>query len=129
MKSVWTWALVIGMMSPGGLLAADGCREESVVTQGQTVTFQGEVLAMFCYLVHEGKGQLHRECTRTSLENGGAAGLLTPSGSVYLLLEDPATKGAYRAIRKMGAEQATVTGKLYQRGEILALVVNKIAKG
>ncbi|MBI4396585.1 MAG: hypothetical protein HY548_05785 [Elusimicrobia bacterium] len=124
------WMLIAGVLARGPVLLADDvCQDTSAVfQQGQAVAMQGEILDMTCYLSHEGMGEAHRTCAKACLSEGGPIGLLAEDGSVYLLLKDHSNSDAYAVVQNMGAEQAKVTGKLFARGSMQAIVINKVKK-
>lgn len=90
---------------------------------GESLTVQGEVLDMACYMAHEGKGAKHAKCAQKCIDGGAPAGLLTDDGKVYLLVEDHNNTQPYESVKKMAAQRVKVTGKAYDRGGVQGLVV------
>lgn len=97
--------------------------KEEKEMEGSPVTVQGEILDMHCYMGHGAKGPKHKECARKCLNEGAPAGLLGNDGKVYLLVEDHDKSKPYQELRKKGAEEVTVKGKLFNRGGVQAIVV------
>lgn len=119
-------AVVLLSLSGIPVFAIDACQEPPELKQGQAVTLQGEVLDLACYMAHEGRGPEHQTCAQTCLQGGGTAGLLTTDGKVYLLLEDHVEKSPYSQLRSLGARQVKVTGKLFERGKLQAVVLKTV---
>ena len=92
-------------------------------------TLQGELLDMNCYMAHEGKGEKHKKCADACISEGAPMGLLTQDGKVYLLVADHALKDAYEGLKERAAEQVKVTGEVYERGGVQALLVKSVEGG
>lgn len=95
---------------------------------GKFVTKSGEVVDMHCYMSHEGKGKKHAKCAEQCVLNGAPMGLLTDDGTVYLLAEDHSKKKAYNQVKELAAKRAQITGKMFTRGGLTAIVVHKVKK-
>ncbi|NNN04564.1 MAG: hypothetical protein HKL90_01550 [Elusimicrobia bacterium] len=96
---------------------------------GKEVTVKGELLDMFCYMPHEGKGKKHVECARMCIKNGAPLGILTQDGKVYLLIEDHSSAKArkpYEQAREMVGDTMTVKGDAYERGGVQAIAVESV---
>ena len=59
---------------------------------------------------------------------GAPVGLLTAEGEVYLLVGDHANEKPYKAAQQLAGERARVTGTVYKRGGVQAIVVSKTEK-
>lgn len=95
----------------------------------ETVTLQGEILDLSCYLGHGGAGKEHRKCARACLiEKKVAAGLLAADGTVTLLVSDHHHEKAFAGIGQLAAEKAKVTGVLVKKGGLSALLVHSVEK-
>ena len=91
------------------------------------MTLKGEVIDMGCYLGHNSKGASHIKCAQMCAKMGMPIGLLTDSGTLYLLTmahDDPAPFNAAKA--KVGTT-ITITGDVHENSGIKALEVKKIA--
>lgn len=139
-KGVWMSAGLLALtlaLAPAVIRAAGG-HDHGKMThkmekgkqrkQGKSVTLQGEIIDMACYMAHEGKGKKHRKCAKTCVLGGVPAGLLTADGSVYLLLENHGNKIPYKQAAELAGRKAEITGKKYVRGGLPAIVVEKVKK-
>lgn len=95
---------------------------------GETMTVQGEIVDMACYMSHDGKGEKHKKCAEMCIKGGSPIGLLTENGKVYLLVEDHANQQPYLSLRELAAEQARTTGAYRNKGGVQAIVVAKSEK-
>ncbi len=98
---------------------------------GKAVTVSGELVDMACYMAHEGKGSKHAKCAKMCVLGGAPLGLLAKDGTVYLLVENHSSakaKGPYVEAKNMVAANAKITGVLYDRGGLKAIVVSKAEK-
>ena len=133
-KKVWLWLLAASLAGSGILLMADeGHKQGSQQTaqesvEGKAMTVWGEVLDMACYMAHEGKGPKHKKCAKACILGGAPMGLLTSDGRVMLLVEDHDKKNIYESLKEWAADKVKVSGNLYQRGGLRALVVLKAEK-
>ncbi len=94
-------------------------------------TMKGEILDMACYMGHGAKGPKHAGCAKGCVAAGAPMGLLSESGTVYLLVEnhaDKKAKKAYNAAKDLAGSKASVTGSVVTRGGIQAIVVNSVSK-
>lgn len=74
---------------------------------GKPVTVTGEVIDMSCYLQLGKHGEKHVSCGKKCLAAGQPIGLLTKTGTVYLLMEeehDPRRDGQTTAFRKAATD-------------------------
>ena len=101
---------------------------EKAQAKGGVQMQSGEVLDMACYMAHEGKGAKHKTCAQKCIDGGAPAGLLTKEGKVYLLVEDHNSPQPYAEVKKWAAEQVKISGEVFQRGGVQAIVVHSAEK-
>ena len=87
--------------------------------------FQGEVVALGCYLRQGAKGEVHRPCAEACLKRGMPAGLLR-EGQVLLLL--PGAPGEGPDLSVFAAQACEVHGKLLHRAGMWAVEVASISR-
>jgi hypothetical protein len=96
---------------------------------GHTVTLTGEILDLSCYLQLGKHGDKHSSCGKKCIANGEPIGLVTKSGSVYLLMaeeHDPRRDGQVGFRKAAGdnfAKVMTVTGTQTTVGGVKAVYV------
>lgn len=130
--SVTAFAAVLGLVLGGSVRAHEGHHVTGESKGGKEVSMKGEIVDLACYSAHEGKGPKHAECAKECVLGGAPIGLLAENGSVYLLLENHATpkdKKPYAEARTKVAETVTISGDLYKRGGLPAIVVESVTAG
>ena len=92
---------------------------------GDSVSLEGEVVDLACYLPRgeKGRGEDHRECAQMCAEGGAPLGLLGPGGELVLLVEDHAKPAAYAKVKELAGREASIKGERFARGGIAAVVV------
>jgi hypothetical protein len=90
----------------------------------QTIT--GEVVDMGCYLSKGERGASHKGCAQMCINNGMPMGLLTNEGKLYLLTLSHDNADPYNAVKKMAAEQVSITGPVSDRDGIMSLTVQEV---
>ena len=128
--SLRQWVTVVILITSLGASgrAMDACTEDPGIQQGRTVTMDGEVVDVACYLAHGGKGEEHLHCTQSCLSAGGAAGLLAADGSLYLLLPEPGNAKSSDEVRALAARQVKATGRYFQKGNVQAILLTRLEK-
>lgn len=129
-KLFWLSAAVLAL-SPLGIMAHDHAKGEhkhEAAAKGGTMTVEGDILDLACYLGHDGKGEKHAKCARECVLGGAPAGIVDPSGKMYLLVEDHSNRKPYGEMKKLAGERAKVTGRLVERNGLSALVVSEAKK-
>mgnify|MGYP005845820393 CR=1 FL=1 len=91
--------------------------------ESKTVTIQGEVVNLSCYLSH---GEKHAKCAIACIKKGLPMGILTDDGKLFVVLEDHAKADAYQQLKKSAAKKVTVTGIVYARGGVTGIAVQKV---
>ncbi len=93
---------------------------------GDEVNLSGEVLDLSCFMASGAKGEGHKQCAASCINNGMPIGLLAADGKVYLLVEDHKNKDPYQKLKEHAAEQVAVTGKYFERNGMPAIVIGKV---
>lgn len=102
----------------------------------KTITVQGEIMDMGCYISRGLRGDLHRECALKCLMSGIPMGLMTKDSTIYLLTQyhDRAMEpraypppDPFGVCKANAANQMILTGYLWERDGIKELEV-KAAK-
>ena len=100
--------------------------QEMKTEQGKSMTFQGELVDMACYVGHEAKGAKHKSCALSCIKDGAPMGILTADQKLVLLVEDHESKQPYVALKEKAGDQVKVTGTYFERGGLPALVVASV---
>jgi len=88
-----------------------------------SMTVQGEILDMACYMAHEAKGPDHAGCAKKCAEGGQPIGLLTEDGTVYLLYANHKDGSAFETAKKHAGQSVEITGGAADRAGIKGLEV------
>jgi hypothetical protein len=75
--------------TPTTLEAAATDANKQVLAEAKPLTVTGEVVDVSCYTQLGKRGEGHKACGAKCVANGSPAGLLTPDGTLYLLMPEP----------------------------------------
>ncbi len=89
-------------------------------------TITGEVVDTGCYLGHAARGAKHVECATKCINQGMPMGLLTSSGTLYLLTLNHDNADPYNDLKMMAGKTVSVTGTVMTRGGMKAIDVSAI---
>lgn len=95
---------------------------------GKAETISGELLDMACYMMHEGKGKKHAKCAGACVRGGAPLGVLTQDGKVYLVVGDHDDQKPFVEAKALAGFNAKITGTVFTRGGLTAIVVKKAEK-
>ena len=119
---LFAWTELVWLAPP-----AHAARNQlETVGVGRTVTLDGQIVDVACYIGFERKAVKHEKCTKSCLLDGSPIGLVTSEGTLYLLLEDPADRQDYQLVKKAPVERVRISGKTFTKGGIQALVVSRV---
>ena len=91
------------------------------------VPVTGEIVDLSCYLGHGAKGAAHKECAAQCIANGGPMGLLTPSGTLYVLTMNHEKPDAFNQAKKLAGGNAKITGPTSMKHGVHALQIDGVA--
>ncbi len=93
--------------------------------KGKTMTFEGQVVGLNCYLSNGAHGTSAKACQTACVKNGDPVGILTKSGHVYL-----ATVGRARPANSLllpyMEKEVKVTGVVYGKNGMWLVNVAKV---
>ncbi|HTM57936.1 MAG TPA: hypothetical protein VL123_05915 [Candidatus Udaeobacter sp.] len=90
----------------------------------QSVT--GEVVDTGCYMAHEAKGEKHVDCATKCINNGMPMGLLTSSGTLYLVTLDHENPDPYKKLKGMAGKTVTVSGTMMERSGMKGIEATEV---
>ncbi|MBI5246363.1 MAG: hypothetical protein HY923_04230 [Elusimicrobia bacterium] len=123
MRQLTIVALVAAAVA-GSAWAAESHMDHS----GKAETISGEMLDMACYMMHEGKGAKHAKCAGACVTGGAPLGVLTKEGKVYLVVGNHEDMKPFAAAKALAGGNAKITGTVFTRGGLTAVVVSKAEK-
>lgn len=92
-----------------------------------SMTVQGEVLDMSCYMKDGSTGMAHQSCAQGCLNKGLPAGILSKNdGQVYLLIEDHKKADAYKTVLEHAAQNVEITGTVISKNGVQSLLVEDV---
>ncbi|MBI3928949.1 MAG: hypothetical protein HY319_25630 [Armatimonadetes bacterium] len=96
--------------------------------ESKSVTVQGEVLDLACYLGEGAQGAEHAECAVKCLKAGQPMGLKASDGKVYLLVSSHEDDKPFKQAMDLGGQQVSVTGSLFEKDGMKAIEVASVKK-
>jgi len=101
--------------------------------KGKDITVVGEVVDIQCYVsgaTGPGKGAEHKECAISCAKGGIPLGILEDNtNTLYVAGQTKsAMKGANEMLLPFVAEKVKVTGRVFEKGGVKLLLINKISK-
>lgn len=126
--AVGAWNAAWAQHDHSGHSAQPGHTESQAMQpdKGKSMSLQGELVDMACYVAHEGKGAKHKSCALACIKDGAPMGILTAKDELVLLVEDHDAKKPYLSLKEKAGEQVQVTGTFFERGGLPALVVKSV---
>ncbi len=119
--------LMLALASVAALAATPATTKASAkTTEAKTMTIQGEVVDMGCYLSQGAKGEQHKGCASMCINSGMPMGLLTNDGKLYLLTVNHDNADPYNSAKKLADEQVSVTGLVSERNGVKSISVNEV---
>jgi len=91
-----------------------------------TVTVQGEILDLACYVAHQAKGPDHAGCAKTCVKGGQPMGLLAADGTVYLLYANHKDGSAFEAAKEYAGQKVEINGVAANQAGIKGIEVNGV---
>lgn len=102
-------------------LLAESSRADDVLS--------GELVSLTCVLAHRHHGPDHRACAQESVSEGSPMGVLSSDGQLYAVLETHEHRAAYEELKRRLSEKVRVTGEVYSRAGLQAVVVHETSAG
>ncbi len=91
------------------------------------VSVKGEVVDVSCYLAHGAKGEGHKSCAEACAKAGGALGILTANGKLYVsLMPDNHSAGPNALLMDHIAQKVDAKGILRERSGVNGIVISSV---
>ncbi len=104
------------LLAVGAVRAAEEHQHNAAGKEQESITVQGEVLDMACYLDHGAQGENHASCAKMCIESGLPVGIKDKEGKVYLVIGEH--KPLNKELAPLAAKTITIRGKLVTRDGI-----------
>lgn len=97
-------------------------------------TIVGEVVDTTCYLIHEGRGESHRECAVTCVKAGSPAAILDEKTKKLVFALAPISQHHHHKTRPdekllpFVGERVKVRGAVFNRAGVKAIVLDSVEK-
>lgn len=92
----------------------------------ESVTVQGEVVDLACYMAMGKKGPEHKSCALLCAKNGVPLGILTDSGELFLLIDNHDNNEPYEATKKLAGSHAAITGQRFVKQGMASIMVTAV---
>ncbi len=121
------WAVVAFVVFTLLVVAITQAQDKAMKGTGET-TLTGEVVDVSCYLGHGAKGEGHKACAVSCAKAGGALGILTSKGMLYVsLMPDDHKGGPNEKLMAFIAQNVKVEGTVKSGGGVNGIVVKSVA--
>ncbi len=93
----------------------------------KTVSITGEIVDLGCYLGHGAKGEQHKECATKCIAGGMPMGILTKTGTLYLLTMNHDDAAPFNQCKDWAGSEVKVTGTSMVKNGMKAIEVTASA--
>ncbi len=125
MKKLLTFLMVIAFVfAPLAVFAG-----EKPDAEAASVSVEGEILDLGCYLGQGAKGAEHAGCAKRCVKGGQPMGLLAKDGTVYLLLANHKDAAPFEAAKDHAGETVTIKGKAADQEGMKGIEVHSVKAG
>jgi hypothetical protein len=94
--------------------------------KGETITVKGEIVDLWCFLDHGGRGPDHKDCAVACAKAGNPVGIATDKDEVYLLMGGEKHQPGRDVVIEKMAQTVTVTGTLVKKGGLQAIYIKEL---
>ncbi len=116
-------ALLLAIAIPLSLNAAPKPHKKAA----KEVTMTGEVVDVSCYLAQGAKGEDHADCATACAKAGGALGILTKAGKLYVsVLPDDHKSGPNALLMDHIAHTVSVKGYVRSKGGVNGIMITSV---
>ena len=122
-RASWFVALLLLVFT-----VALAAQEKEKKKSEKEVTLKGEVVDVACYINHGAKGEKHAECAEACAKAGGALGILTADGKLYVsLIPDNHESGPNASLMDHIAHQVEAKGFVRSKGGVQGIMITSVA--
>ena len=101
--------------------------EKKMTSKEKETTIVGEVVDVACYLHKGAKGDAHKGCAEGCASAGGALGILTEKGKLYIsILPDDHKNGPNAILMDHVAQNVKATGMVRSKSGIDGIMITKV---
>ena len=121
MKQRFMFLVVLMLAVSTSLWAADKMKKE------KEVSLKGEVVDVACYIAQGARGDKHKDCAEACAKAGGALGILTKEGKLYVsLLPDDHAAGPNAMLMDYIAQDVVAKGFVRSKGGVNAIMIKSV---
>lgn len=111
------------------LIVAAGTMSAQEKKMNKEMTISGEVVDVACYLAGDAKGPEHVACATACAKAGGALGILTADGKLYVsLLPDDHKKSPNHLLMDFIGKNVEAKGYVRVKGGVNGLMIRSVAE-
>ena len=129
MKRYLFCSFIILLVAAAGVsLAQDKMKKkEGRKSTEKETTIKGEVVDVSCYLHSGGKGDSHLACAQACAQAGGALGILTDKGELYVsMMPDDHSAGPNAKLTDHISHNVEATGMIRSKGGVHGIMISKV---
>jgi len=120
-------AAVLAVLVPAAAALAHDSHSMASMSGGKPQkSVTGELVDMGCYLGHAARGEKHVSCATKCINQGMPMGVLTSTGTLYLVTLDHGDYDPYTQLKAMAGKNVTVTGAVLARSGMNAIEASKV---
>jgi len=127
MKRIALFALIL-IVSTGLIWAQEMSKGKGMSKpRPKEVLIKGEVVDVSCYLGHGAKGEGHKDCAIACAKAGGALGILTADGKLYVsLMPDDHSGGPNEKLMDHITHTVTAKGMVRSKGGVNGIMLTSV---
>ena len=109
------------------LIVPLAAQDKKKMEKEKEVTVKGEVVDVSCYLHKGAKGEGHKDCAVACAKNGGALGILTKDGKLYVsIIKDEHLENPNAMLTDHIAHMVEAKGYVHSKGGMNAIRINSV---
>lgn len=127
MKRIALFALIL-IVSTGLVWAHEMSKEKGTpMAREKEVSIKGQVVDVSCYLHSGAKGEGHKDCAAACAKAGGALGILTGNGKLYVsVMPDDHSAGPNDKLMDHIAQTVTAKGMVRSKGGVNGIMITSV---
>jgi hypothetical protein len=123
-RCVWKIVLLMAIVIPLSLNAGTKPQKKMAAKEAAVT---GEVVDVSCYLHSGARGEDHADCAATCAKAGGALGILTKSGKLFVsVLPDDHKSGPNALLMDHIAHTVTAKGYIRSKGGVNGIMITSV---
>jgi len=102
--------------------------KETEAAKGKEITIEGHIIDPYCYITMDMIGEKHKKCAQMCAKNGINLGILEKDTNIIYLVFPEGHGNPNEKVMEFIEEDVKISGKLWQKGSLNAIQIEKIEK-